>query len=125
MGLKRQMQRKHESQNADKKLIASKNENAMVGGIIEGSPDAVGVVIIRLECGCRKMAAVDIKGDMASKKVIAYRDNADSICDKCKEDHGDFSRVTTQFIEWDKDDIDGETKKMIYEKVLGTAPVVH
>ena len=124
MSIKRQMQRKHQSQTADKKLVASKNENAMIGGIIEGSPDAVGVVVIRLECGCRKMAAVDIKGDSASG-IIAYRDNAESICDKCKEDHGDFSRVIAQFIEWDKDDLDGETKKMIYEKVLGTAPVVH
>lgn len=124
MSIKRQMQRKHQNENADKKLIASKNENAMVGGILEGSPDAVGVVIIRLECGCRKMAAVDIKGDSASG-IIAYRDNADSICDKCKEDHGDFSRVTAQFIEWDQDDLEGATKKMIYEKVLGTAPIVH
>jgi hypothetical protein len=124
MSLKRQMQRKHQSENADKKLIASKNENAMVGGIIEGSPDAVGVVIIRLECGCRKMAGVDIKGEAASG-IIAYRDKAESICDKCKEDHGDFSRVTDQFIEWNKDDLDDATKKMISEKVLGTAPVVH
>ncbi len=118
------IQRKMQRENKDKTLIASKNEEAMIGGIIEGSPDAVGVVVIRMECGCRKMAAVDIKGEAASG-VIMYRDKAESICDKCKEDNGAFERVSAQFIQWDKDDLDGETKKTIYEKVLGTAPVVH
>ena len=122
MSIKRKMQR--QSKDKDKKLIASKNEEAMIAGIIEGSPDAVGVVVIRLECGCRKMAAVDIKGDAASG-IIMYRDNAESICEKCKEDDGAFERVFAQFIVWDKDDLDGDTKKVIYEKVLGTAPVVH
>ena len=40
-----------------KKLQAEKREQAMIECIIEGSPDAVGVVVVRLECGCRKMAA--------------------------------------------------------------------
>ncbi|NLX18463.1 MAG: hypothetical protein GXY53_04160, partial [Desulfobulbus sp.] len=33
-----------------------KGEQAMIEGILEGSPDAVGVAVIRLDCGCRKMA---------------------------------------------------------------------
>lgn len=120
MSIKRKMQRKQ----AEKKLIASTNEEAMIGGIIEGSPDAVGVVVIRLECGCRKMAAVDIKGESASG-IIMYRDNASSICEKCQEDNGAFERVVAQFINWEKKDINGTTKKTIYEKVFGTAPIVH
>lgn len=117
MSIKRKMQRQHK----EKKLIAETNEQAMVGGILEGSPEGIGVVIIRLECGCRKMAAVDIKGDPASK-VIIYRDNALNICDKCKEDNGAFARVTEQFIHW-QDEPDQATKKMIYEKVIGTVAV--
>ncbi|MDA3972393.1 MAG: hypothetical protein PF442_13685 [Desulfobulbaceae bacterium] len=120
MSIQRKMQRK----NKDQKLIASKNEEAMIAGIIEGSPDAVGVVVIRMECGCRKMAAVDIKGEAASG-VIMYRDNAESICEKCKEDNGAFERILAQFFVWEKKDLDGETKKVIYEKVLGAAPIVH
>ena len=117
MSIKRQMQR----QQKDKKLVAETNEKAMIGGILEGSPEGIGVVIIRLECGCRKMAAVDEKGDPASK-VIIYRDSALNICDKCKEDNGAFVRVTEQFIHWDKEP-DNATKKMIIDKVIGTAPV--
>ncbi|MEN8141100.1 MAG: hypothetical protein ABFR97_07765 [Thermodesulfobacteriota bacterium] len=117
MSIKRKLQRSHK----DKKLIAEANEMAMIGGIMEGSPEAIGVVIIRLECGCRKMAAVDKKGDPASK-VIIYRDNALNICDKCKEDNGAFARVTEQFIHWE-DEPDGATKRKIVEKVLGNVTV--
>lgn len=100
-------------------LKAQKNEEAMVAGILEGSPEGIGVAIIRLECGCRKMAAVDRKGDPASK-VIIYRDEAESICDACKKDNGDFSRVVTQFIHWQEPMPDGATRMKIEAKVLGT-----
>ena len=95
-----------------------KSEQAMIEGILEGSPDAIGVAVIRLNCGCRKMAAVAKDGEPASK-VIMYRDRAESICDKCKEDNGAFARVQVQFIYWLDPDQDEDTKKMIYEKVLG------
>ena len=100
-------------------LSPDKGEQAMVEGIIEGSPDAVGVAVIRLDCGCRKMAAIDQSGDPASK-IIMYRDNAESICDQCKDDHGDYFRVTTQFISWKSPEPDFYTKEMITAKVLGT-----
>ena len=90
----------------------------MIQGILEGSPDAIGVAVVRLDCGCRKMAAVDKEGEPASK-VIMYRDKAEAICDKCKEDNGSYTRVSTQFIHWEKPEPDDETKKMIYAKVLG------
>ena len=76
-----------------------KGEQAMIEGILEGSPEAVGVAVIRLDCGCRKMAAVDRHGDQASK-IIMYSDNAESICDQCKADNGDFFRVVKQLISW-------------------------
>ncbi|MCL2790950.1 MAG: hypothetical protein FWD79_09950 [Desulfobulbus sp.] len=91
----------------------------MIEGILEGSPDAVGVAVIRLDCGCRKMAAVDVSGDPASK-IIMYRDNAQSICDQCKDDHGDFRRVVKQFISWKKPEPDQATMAMITAKVLGS-----
>lgn len=94
-----------------------KREMAMVEGILEGSPDAIGVVIIRLDCGCRKMAAVDKDGEPASKLII-YRDLAESICDKCKEDNGHYMRVTESFIHWSEEPDEDEMKK-IYRKVLG------
>jgi len=90
-----------------------KGEQAMIEGIIEGSPDAVGVAVIRLDCGCRKMAALDKKGDPASK-IIMYRDSAESICDQCKKDNGNFMRVTKQFISW----VDPEPKETIKEKII-------
>ena len=96
-----------------------KSEEAMIQGIIEGSPEAVGVAVVRLSCGCRKMAAVDKEGEPASK-VIMYRDRAASICDKCKEDHGSIVRMTEQFISWLSPEPGAERKKMIREKVLGT-----
>lgn len=95
-----------------------KGERAMIEGIIEGSPEAVGVAVIRLDCGCRKMAAVDKNGDPASK-ILMYRDMAESICDQCKKDNGDFMRVTEQFIRWVDPEPDEKTKKMILAKVLG------
>jgi hypothetical protein len=103
------------------KLVSEKNEKAMIAGIIEGSPDAIGVAVVRLDCGCRKMAALDKKGEAASK-VIAYRDSAMNICDKCKKDHGDFSRVTESFIDWVEPKPDEATIKKIEVKVLGNYP---
>ncbi len=97
-----------------------KGEQAMIEGIIEGSPDAVGVAVIRLDCECRKMAAVDGEGEPASK-IIAYRDQAESICELCKKDHGDFMRVTKQFISWVQPEPEDEVKKKIIAKVLGTS----
>ena len=94
-----------------KKWTPEKSEEAMIQGIIEGSPDAIGVAVIRLECGCRKMAAVDKEGDPASK-VIMYRDRSESICDKCKEDNGSYMRMTDQFIHWIPPEPDAESKKM-------------
>ena len=99
-----------------------KGEKAMIGGIIEGSPDAIGVAVIRLDCGCRKMAAIDKEGKAASK-IIAYRDGAESICDQCKKDHGDFMRVTQQFIEWIAPEPSEEFKNKIIAKVLGTQAI--
>ncbi len=115
------MKVKKNKKTAPNKLIAEKNETAMIAGIIEGSPDAVGVAVVRLDCGCRKMAALDIKGDAASK-VIAYRDSALSICDQCKKDHGDFSRVTESFIDWVEPKPDAATRQKIEIKVLGNYP---
>lgn len=93
-------------------------ELAMVEGILEGSPDGIGVAVIRLNCGCRKMAAVDKQGEPASK-IIMYRDQAEAICDQCKKDNGDFMRVTEQFISWKKPEPNEQTKRMIEAKVLG------
>ncbi len=110
------------------KSRALKSEQAMIAGIMEGSPDAIGVAVIRLECGCRKMAAVDRKGDPASK-IIAYRDGAESICAQCKEDHGAFHRVTETFIDWANPelspDLSDEEKVEIEVKVLGNRPIPH
>ena len=41
----------------------------MIEGLIEGSPDAIGVAVIRLDCGCKKMAAVDKNGEPASNAI--------------------------------------------------------
>ena len=98
-----------------------KGERAMIEGIFEGSPDAVGVAVIRLNCGCRKMAAVSLAGEPASK-IIMYRDQAESICKQCKEDNGDFMRVTEQFIKWNDPEPAEEMKQEISAKVLGVTP---
>ncbi len=98
-----------------------KRERAMIEGIMEGSPDGIGVVVIRLDCGCRKMAAVARDGEPASK-IIIYRDLAESICDKCKEDNGDYMRVTESFIHFTEEPSE-EDRKKIYLKVLGREPV--
>ena len=90
----------------------------MIQGIVEGSPEAIGVAVVRLNCGCRKMAAVDKDGEPASK-VIMYRDRAESICDKCKEDQGSYMRMTEQFIHWVSPEPDEAKKRSIEEKVLG------
>ncbi len=105
-----------------KVLQAEKRERAMIEGILEGSPDGIGVVVIRLECGCRKMAAVSKTGDPASK-VIIYRDHAESICDKCKEDNGDFMRVSESFIHWVEPAPSEEKQREINIKVLGSQSV--
>ena len=107
-----------------KKWSPEKSEEAMIQGIIEGSPDAIGVAVIRLDCGCRKMAAVDKDGEPASK-VIMYRDRAESICDKCKKDNGAFMRTTEQFIDWISPEPEAAKKKMIEEKVLGSKTQTH
>jgi hypothetical protein len=108
----------------NKALIAEKNEEAMVEGILEGSPDGIGVVIVRLECGCKKMAAVAKDGEPASK-LIMYRDQAESICEKCKKDNGDFMRVTESFIHWTKPEPSNSVKEKINAKVLGTMPATN
>jgi len=101
-----------------KRRNPEKGEQAMIEGILEGSPEAIGVAVIRLDCGCRKMAAVDKDGEPASK-IIMYRDGAESICDKCKQDNGDFMRVTEQFISWNSPEPDHQTQQKIIAKVLG------
>lgn len=106
-----------------KKDLIEKREKAMIEGILEGSPDGIGVVVLRLECGCRKMAAVSKDGDPASK-VIMYRDQAQSICDKCKEDNGAFIRVKESLIHWVDPAPSAEKQEEIYYKVLG-APTSH
>lgn len=109
------------TQRKTKELVAEKRELAMIEGILEGSPEGIGVVVVRLECGCRKMAAVSKEGDPASK-VIIYRDEAESICDKCKEDNGAYMRVTESFIHWVDPQPDDEQKRRITEKVIGASP---
>jgi hypothetical protein len=120
------MANKNKSPKKSKKkaLVAEKNEQAMVEGILEGSPDGIGVVIVRLECGCRKMAAVAKDGEPASK-LIMYRDQAESICDKCKKDNGDYMRVTDAFIHWNTPEPSDEVKEKINSKVLGTTPTTN
>lgn len=115
--VKKKSRRKQEKQ----ELIAQKSELAMIEGILEGSPDGIGVAVVRLECGCRKMAAVDKEGEPASKVVI-YRDNAKSVCDKCKEDNGAFIRVTESFIHFTDPPPPAEQMEQINAKVLGTSP---
>ena len=104
--------------NGKEKWTPEKSEKAMIQGIIEGSPEAIGVAVVRLNCGCRKMAAVDSEGEPASK-VIMYRDRAQSICDKCKEDNGSYLRMSEQYIHWVSPEPDTARKKMIEAKVLG------
>jgi hypothetical protein len=99
---------------------AEKRELAMIEGILEGSPDGIGVVVVRLECGCRKMAAVSQEGEPASK-IIMYRDLAESICAKCQEDNGAFARVSESFIHWQDPAPSGQRQKEISLKVLGSA----
>lgn len=103
---------------AEKMRDPEQGERAMIEGIFEGSPEAVGVAVIRLNCGCRKMAAVNLAGEPASK-ILMYRDQAESICEQCKKDNGDFMRVTEQFIRWKKPEPAEEMKKEISAKVLG------
>jgi hypothetical protein len=67
------------------------------------------------------MAAVSEEGEPASK-VIMYRDFAESICDKCKDDQGSYMRVVTQFIHWTEPAPDAAIQRQIKSKVFGTAP---
>jgi len=99
--------------------LLEKRERAMVEGILEGSPDGIGVVVVRLDCGCRKMAAVSKEGEPASK-IIMYRDNAESICSKCKDDNGAFTRILDQFILWKDPEPAEDEKEKISIKVMGT-----
>lgn len=112
-----------EKKKPKKKELIEKRERAMIEGILEGSPDGIGVVVIRLECGCRKMAAVSEDGDPASK-IIMYRDQAESICEKCKEDNGDYIRVKESLIHWVDPAPHPDKQEEIYYKVLGK-PVSH
>jgi len=112
--------KKNSRKQGSQKLVAEKNEEAMIGGIIEGSPDAIGVAVVRLSCGCRKMAALNKEGEAASK-VIMYRDSASSICDLCKADNGAFSRVSEYFIHWDGEEAPNEAEQQRIEaKVFGS-----
>lgn len=110
------------SKQTKKDLQIEKRERAMVEGILEGSPDGVGVAVIRLECGCRKMAAVAEDGEPASK-VIIYRDKAESVCELCKKDDGDFMRVKEAFIHWVEPPPSEEKQREIRIKVLGSHSV--
>ena len=101
---------------------AAIGEQAMIEAILEGSPEGIGVAVIRLDCGCRKMAAVKKDGEPASK-IIMYRDQAETICPQCRKDNGDFMRVTEQFIHWAAPEPDMTTKTEIEIKVLGTQQV--
>ncbi len=102
-----------------KVLQAEKRELAMIEGILEGSPDGIGVVVVRLDCGCRKMAAISKDGEPASK-IIMYRDMAESICALCKEDNGSFVRVTESFIHWVEPAPSETRQQEIHLKVLGS-----
>jgi hypothetical protein len=102
-----------------KALQAEKRELAMIEGILEGSPDGIGVVVVRLDCGCRKMAAISKEGEPASK-IIMYRDMAESICTVCKEDNGSFVRVTESFIHWVEPAPSEKRQQEINLKVLGS-----
>ena len=97
---------------------AEKTELAMIEGILEGSPEGIGVVVVRMQCGCRKMAAVAANGEPASK-VIIYRDQAESVCPLCKADNGAYHRVAEAFIHWVEPAPEAEQQDMIYRKVLG------
>lgn len=104
---------------ASAEMVANKNEEAMIAGILEGSPDGIGVAVVRLDCGCRKMAAVDKDGEAASK-VIMYRDGAESICALCTKDNGAFPRVKESFIHWSDPPPAPHMQQMIKNKVLGS-----
>lgn len=102
----------------NKQYTPDKSEQAMIEGLLEGSPEAVGVVVVRLGCGCRKMAAVAKDGEPASK-VIMFRHQAESICEQCKKDNGARWRVQEAFIHWVQPAPPEQAKKMIEAKVLG------
>ncbi len=121
---KQKMAKKKKLSKKNTALVAEKNEAAMVEGILEGSPDGIGVVIIRLECGCKKMAAVGHDGDAASE-IIIYRDQAESICHKCKEDNGHYLRITEEFIHWQKPEPSDAQKEIINTKVFGPPPMTN
>jgi hypothetical protein len=99
---------------------AEYGEQAMIAGILEGSPEAVGVAVIRLDCGCRKMAAVNRAGEPASK-IIMYRDQASTICDQCVADQGTSLRVLEQFIHWTDPAPPVALQEEISQKVLGSS----
>jgi hypothetical protein len=115
--MSKQVKNSPKTKNAEK-VVAEKNEEAMIGGIMAGSPDAIGVAVIRLNCGCRKMAALDKDGEPASK-VIMYRDAAASICDQCKKDNGAMTRVTDFFIHYEGEPPSVADRLRIEAKVFG------
>lgn len=110
---------KNRTKNKATQIGAEKSEEAMIGGILEGSPEAVGVAVLRLACGCRKMAAVDRDGEAASKVVI-YRDNSLNVCQQCQEDDGAFGRVLESFIHWTDPEPTQDQQEKIRAKVFGT-----
>jgi len=122
MGKKNKKNTARQAKRRRREPAARQSEVAMIGAILDGSPDAVGVAVVRLDCGCRKMAAVDKEGEPASK-IIMYRDSASSICDRCKEDDGAFARVREEFIHWQEPAPDEATKRRIIRKVLGSHAV--
>lgn len=114
------MAKKTPEKTTKKQAIAEQRELAMIEGILEGSPEGIGVVVVRLDCGCRKMAALDKNGEPASK-IIMYRDMAESICAQCKEDNGAYMRVTESFIHWVEPAPSEKEQEMISIKVLGSS----
>ncbi len=113
--------KKRQKEELKRKDSAMLYEQAMIEGILEGSPDAVGVAVIRLACGCCKMAAVDEKGDPASKVVI-FRYRSEKVCEQCRKDNGAYERVGEAFIHWEKEPDNAAKKQEIELKVLGSAP---
>jgi hypothetical protein len=50
-----------------------------------------------------------------------YRDQAETICAKCKEDNGSFVRVTESFIHWVEPAPSEKLQQEINLKVIGSS----
>jgi len=87
--------------------------------IAERWPGGMLTNFITIRKAVKKMAAIAIDGEPASK-LIMYRDQAESICDLCKKDNGDYMRVTEAFIHWTKPEPSAAVKDKIQAKVLGS-----